>query len=143
MLTTNDVASGSNENAQLLITNPAGSGKRMDIYLISTGTNVSSNNNIFRFYSNPTVTNPGAIVLAPSSLNIGGNSPPSAMSITRLPTVSSNGTLLMNICQGPTSTDFLLFPNCLILHPGNRILVTVRPNAANVTNSINLQWEEE
>ncbi len=142
--TTNDVSSGSNiENRMVLIRNPADSGRVMKIYRITTGTNVSSNNNIFRFYINPAVTTAGTL-LTSVCMNIQANPVSSQMEISKLPTTSTNGTMFLNLIQGPTSSDSLDFPHMIMVHPGSAILVTVRPNAASgVTHSFNIFYLEE
>jgi hypothetical protein len=114
----------------------------MKLYAITTGTNVSTNNNIYRIYVNPTVSDNGT-PLTPVCLNINGENRASAMQLFTVPTVSANGTRMMNIIQGATSMDVIAFPYVAILHSGQKLLITVRPNTTGVTYSMNFFWIEE
>ena len=140
---TNDITSGpnSNEYPQVYILNPVDSGKLMKIYYITCGTNVSTNNNIFRLYKNPTISSVGT-ELTSVNLNFASENV-SVCKVYKVPTVSANGTLFMNVISGATTMNQVNFSQKLILSPGNKILINVRPNTSNVTFSINVFWIEE
>lgn len=143
-VTTNDITSGTGgaETPQMYISNPENSGKIMKIYEMSFGTNVSSNNNIFRLYKSPTVSVAGtklnnvSLCFSPAQFS-------SVVDIYKTPTVTNNGTLFMNVIAGPTSTNFVPLKNQIYIHPGYKMLINVRPNANSVTFSLNVLWLEE
>ena len=139
--TTNDLSSGTGgaESAQVLILNPANSGKYMQIDRLVLGTNVSTNNNIFRVYANPTITSNGTL-LTSTCLCLDPNVAAPVCQIYKLPTISNNGTLIANYISGPTTSmdhDF-----GAVLPAGKAILITVRPNTTAVTYSVNVFWSE-
>lgn len=140
---TNDVTSGTGgaESSRVYILNPLESGKVVSIYQMTFGTNVSSNNNIFRLYKDSIVTDLG-IKLPNTNLNF-SSAVASVCEVYRVPTVSANGTLFMNVISGATFMNNVIFPQKIILSPGNSILVNVRPNANGVTHSVNVFWIEE
>lgn len=144
-VTTNDITSGAvggAETAQFLISNPSNSNKRMKIYQITLGTNVSTNNNIFRMYANPTVTSNGTS-LTPVCLHVDGQSTASSINVYKVPTVSANGSLMMNYIAPATSTVVIPCNHKIIIEKGQKLLITVRPNTTGVTYSINCFWIEE
>lgn len=143
MASTNDLSSGTGgqETPRVLITNPVDSGAKMRIFTITCGTNVSTNNNIFRFYRGPTVTANGNL-LTPVNNYVRSGAVQSLMKIYTNPTVSASGQLFLNWIAGPTSTQPINFQSKLILAPGESILIGVRPNTTGVTWSCNVFWIE-
>lgn len=141
--TTNDITSGTGgaESAQLYISNPINSTRAMKIYGITFGTNVSTNNNIFRLYKSPTVSANGT-KLTNVNLNF-SSAVVSAVDIYKTPTVTNNGTLFMNVIAGPVSTNSFEFKEKIWLKAGDKMLINVRPNAGSVTYSLNVFWIEE
>ncbi len=142
---TNDITSGAqggSETAQVLISNPVLSNKVMRIFGITLGTNVSTNNNIFRIYRDPVVTNYGT-ELANSNMNLGSALLPIAR-VYKVPSVSSSGTLMMNVIAGATTmVPITFFDKELVLPAGKKILIGVRPNTTGVTYSCNVFWSEK
>ncbi len=141
--TTFDLSSNpTGENPKVLIKNPIGSGKRMKIFKFALTTNVSSNNNSFRFYLNPTVTANGTPLVS-NSLNYTASPTISAMQLFSVPTISNNGTILMNFIVGATSTLLVPFEKELIIDEGKQLLINVRPNTTGVTFTVVVFWIEE
>ncbi len=141
--TTNDISSGSGgaESNQILIRNTSAD-KHMRIFRILTSTCVSSNNNIFRFYRNPTWSAVGTD-LTSTNVVFESGAPAAECSVSTAPTITDKGTRFMTFCQGATSTSALDSPYSFVLHPNESILVTVRPNANGVTYALTLFWMEE
>jgi hypothetical protein len=138
--TTNDISSGTGgaESNQVLIRNT--SDKLVRIQKLLTSTCVSSNNNIFRFYRNPTYSAAGT-PLTITNADFRADAPASEIAVSTAPTVSDKGTRFMTYCQGATSMTELKLP--VRLNPGESLLVTVRPNANGVTYALTLFWMEE
>ncbi len=143
MASTNDISSGAvggTETAQVLISNPSLSGKVMRIFGLTLGTNVSTNNNIFRIYKDPTVTSNGT-ELTYVNMNLSGTQP--TCKLYKVPTVSGSGIFFMNIIAGATTmVPINFFEKPLILSAGKKILIGVRPNTTGVTYSCNVFWTE-
>lgn len=143
--TTNDLTSGATggaETPRLLISNPTGSGKKMKIFLMTLGTNISTNNNILRLYRNPVITANGT-PLVPQNFHLAASVPVSSMQLFSVPTASNNGNLMLNYIAGPTSTNPIDFQHKMIIEEGQKLLIAVRPNTTAVTYSINVYWVEE
>lgn len=143
-VTTNDISSGTGgaESAQVLIQNPPLSKKVMKIYRFTLGTNVSTNNNIFRLYLNPTITSAGT-PLPTQRIYMDGTGTPSIALVSKVPVVSSNGGLAANFIAGPTTSVNVDMRPLLVVYPGQNLLWTVRPNAGSTTYSFNAFWLEE
>lgn len=141
---TNDISSGTGgaESAQVLIKNPAASGKRLLLFKLVLGTNVSTNNNIFRLYKAPTITSNGTSLII---VNLYQTASPvaSVMEVYKTPTASSNGTFFNNYCVGPTSSLMIYFEKIMVIDPGQSLLINVRPNTNGVTYHCNPFWIEK
>lgn len=143
-VSTNDISSGAvggAETPQFLLKNPVGSGKVLRLTRLVLCTNVSTNNNIFRLYQNPTITGPGTVLpIVPAW----SKSYPSlsAMLAYKVPTVSANGILLSNFCVGPTSSLMIGLDPYFLFEEGKSLLIGVRPNTTGVTFNVNAYWQE-
>lgn len=132
------------ENNVLLLSNPAGSGKNIKLYMLTIG--FSNTINIMatmRWYANPTVTANGT-GLTIRRMKIGGSSS-SACSAYDGPTTSATGTLYghLLVSGGPNNSAFVYnFNGSLVLAPGNTILFTGTPDGTNRFLLFYLSWTE-
>ncbi len=139
-VTTNDGTAPTGESPQLLLQNPESSSRRVHLEQIIASTCVSSNNNIFRLYVE---TAPLTLGTPLQVVNLQSDTRPQARiySDPTYPAPTPNyGTRIAAYCVGPTTTLPLRIP--IILHPGESLLITVRPNTTGVTHSITLIWSE-
>lgn len=144
-VTTESPASGTTETARLLLRNPGGSGKVIQItngWLSNFHTVTSSVR--FRFYAAPTVTAAGAGLTIPRS-NIGGSAN-SIATAHATPTVSAFGTLMFavgvpSIENGGTVVFDLKFYTSILA--GADLLITAAASSGTGRLPvISLQWAE-
>lgn len=139
---TNDQMGTSGQHVPwILLQNSANTKKSAVLFKIDTLTNVSTNNNIFRFYANPAVTAAGT-PLSPVNLNIQTPLTPPSSLVSFKPTVSDNGSFMFNVVAGPVQTVLNGLEYPIVVQPGNKLLVTMRSNTSNVTGCVNLWWFE-
>ncbi len=112
------------ERALMLIKNPAGSGKKLEIFSISyTEVQISSARATFRAYANPTISADGT-ALTPVNFHI--KSPPiaSIMKFYKSPTVTAKGSLMHAREAGQSFTSNLELTNHIVLNEEQSLLIT-------------------
>lgn len=136
----NQVTGGAN-NPLLLLQNPAGSGKRMYVRILSYGIPTANVLGIVNLYANPTITaNGGAI--SPVNRNIGSGTA-SVILASTLPTISANGSLLRTATFGQNSTSIIENLEGRISVPANNsLLITGNPVSSNRVAGLTIVWIE-
>lgn len=136
-----NAASGGSDNPILLIKNPNGSGKTL--YLQRVAMNVSVTNVIvdYKFFYAPTITSNGTSQTPRNALI--GSSSTSAMTCFSLPTLSSNGTQLVEITVGQNATTCIVDVNGAIQMQANQnLVIAAQPASNNRAVQFTVTWVE-
>lgn len=135
------IKTGATEEALILVRNPAGSTKILQLseqLFVSVDQGV---NLLFRMYRNPTVTVVGSTATV-SNLYIGGGFPTGFGIMNIAPTVTSYGTLLavFQARDVPYSDNL---SSRIVIAPGQSVLITIESSGNNKRWAYNLSWTEE
>lgn len=136
-----NAASGGADNPILLIKNPSGSGKTLYIQRVVMNTSVTNVIVGYTFYYAPTITSNGTSETPRNALI--GSSNTSAMTCFSLPTLSSNGTQLVEITLGQNSTAFNAdIDGAIQLQANQNLVIAARPASNNRAVQITVTWVE-
>lgn len=126
-----NTSSGTSEVPLILINNSTGSGKAAFVGLKKISSLTASNSVILRCYLNPIVTGSGTPAtptnIRPASTNT------SVLTVTTVPTVSANGTLVDEVSAAALSVGVSQIME--IIDPGQTMLITIQTSATSTATS--------
>jgi DNA gyrase/topoisomerase IV subunit A len=142
-VTTNSVTvTPGTETAFILIRNPGGSGKTVQVKRFIYGLDgPAAQRSIYRFYRTPTVTVVGTALTIHKIIFSQANS--SVINIYRAPTVTGNGTLIETTAvkgESPTLDDDR--DMTFYIEQGQDILITVDGSTTGMEQIFNMRWAE-
>jgi hypothetical protein len=139
-LSVNQASAGSN-NPLLLIKNPVSSGKKVYIFKISAGINVTNVLSNFNIFIDPTITSNGSSQTIVNNY-IGGSSS-SVCTAFSLPTISVSGTRVRTaVCGQNTNSVVMAEDFSLVLGENHNLLITGNPSSNNRAAEIEIVWIE-
>lgn len=139
---TNKTGIGTTELPVLFIKNPSGSGITANLRGIVVGnTHTVSSWVRFRVYSNPTTSADGTAVTR-ATMDIGSGKTATCTAFNT-PTVSANGSLLLDVMAAYGSGASLVFPPGCGIRANNTLLVTAVSDGAGRPASVSLFWDED
>jgi hypothetical protein len=123
-----------------LLSNPAGSGKNLVVYLrLVSSLGSADETTVFKFYFDPTVTNPGTPApIVNLSTTAAALAVTSVAQLTSSPVITAPGKLV-DLINSVASDDM---DAVLVIAPGHSLLVTERTNAENVRAQASIYWRE-
>lgn len=128
-------------NPVIYFRNPTGSGKNIFIVSILANVNVTNVLVEYRLYSSPTVSANGSTLDA-YQRNIGDSTTASAL-VTTVPTVTSNGNLLIDTNSGQNNPPMEMLHDYTVgVKPNNSILFTCEPGSNNRMITVTFVWAE-
>ncbi len=136
-----NMATASTDNPLILLRNPSGSGKRIMIWQLFVGVNVTNVSALFKVFANPTVTANGTSQTV-YSRKIGQALTPVGL-VNTLSTVSSAGSQLQAFSLGQnTNAEPMVSEFSIMLEPNNSMLITGSPSSNNREAAVTVTWTE-
>lgn len=134
-------ASAGSDNPIFLIKNPSGSGKTLYLYRLALGCTIANVLVEFKVFYAPTITSNGTSQTPKN--NLIGSATASSMTTFSLPTLSSNGTQLLDLGFGQNNNSLDYIGDFSIqLQANQNLVISANPGSNNRTVTITTTWAE-